>query len=77
MPRPKQLVKRAIVEVAKRRRTCRFSGAAISKGLPCLVVREGPRERSCYSREVGLEMIVLARERLVELEEQLAPGDAC
>ena len=71
MPRHKQMVKRSDVEVAKRRRTCKFSGNSIGKGEVCLVVYDGPRQRSPYSRDVGLEMIKLARERLDELEEKL------
>lgn len=68
MPRHKQMVKRSHVEVAKRRRTCKFSRTSISKGALCLVVYEGPRDRSAYCRDVGLEMIRLARARLDELE---------
>ena len=71
MPRHKQLVKRSDVEVAKRRRTCKFSGTSINKGVMCLVVYDGPRDRSPYCRDVGLEMIKLARARLDELEEEL------
>ena len=71
MPRHKQLVKRSEIEVAKRRRTCKFSGTSISKDAVCLVVYDGPRDRSPYCRGVGLEMIKLARARLDELEEEL------
>lgn len=71
MPRHKQMVKRSEVEVAKRRRTCKFSGTSINKGAVCLVVYDGPRDRSPYCRDVGLEMIKLARARLDELEEEL------
>ena len=71
MPRPKQMVKRSEVEVAKRRRTCKFSGTAIDKGGVCLVVYDGPRDRSPYCRDVGLKMIRQARVRLDELEDEL------
>ena len=71
MPRHKQMVKRSDVEVAKRRRTCKFSGTFIGKGAVCLIVYDGTRERSPYCRDVGLEMIRLARARLDELEEEL------
>ena len=71
MPRHKQMVKRSCVEVAKARRTCKFSKATITKGGLCLVVYDGARNRSAYCREVGLEMIRLARVRLDELEEEL------
>ena len=71
MPRPKQMVKRSEVEVAKRRRTCKFSGTAIGKGEMCLVVYDGQRDRFPYCRDVGLEMIGLARARLDALEEAL------
>lgn len=46
----------------------------MERGEKCLVVYNGPRERSPYSREVGLEMIKLARTRLDELEEMLEKG---
>lgn len=71
MPRHKQMVKRSDVEVAKRRRTCKFSGKPIGKGEMCLVVYDGPRDRSPYCHDVGLEMIKLARARLDELEAEL------
>ena len=75
MPRPKQMVKRASVEVAGRRRRCKFSGASIAKGSVCLVVYDGPRARFCYSKSVALEMIALARLRLSELEQELVVDD--
>ena len=72
MPRHKKLIKRSCVEVAKRRRTCIFTSESITKGSVCLVVYDGPRDRSCYSRSVALEMIRLAREQLYELEQALS-----
>jgi hypothetical protein len=72
MARPKQMVKRSEVEVAKAKRTCKFTSESITKGSICLVIYDGPRDRSCYSQSVALEMIKLARERLDELESQLA-----
>jgi hypothetical protein len=72
MARPKQMVKRSAVEIAKAKRTCKFTGATITKGTICLVVLEGPRERFCYSKETALEMVKLARERLTQIEQQLA-----
>lgn len=72
MSRLKLMIKRSIVEVAKARRTCKFSSEAIVKGAICLVVHDGPRDRACYSRRIGLEMIKLARARLDELEKQLS-----
>lgn len=72
MARPKQMVKRSEVEIAKAKRTCKFTSESITKGSICLVIYDGPRDRSCYSQSVALEMIKLARERLDELESQLA-----
>lgn len=72
MPRLKQMVKRTEVEVAKAKRTCKFSGESIVKGTKCLVVYDGPRERSCYSQSVALQMVNAARIRLAELENELA-----
>lgn len=71
MPRPKQFVKTADVEIAIHKRTCAFSRAKILSGSPCLVVYEGARDRFCYSREVALRMIKQGHERLDELEKQL------
>lgn len=71
MPRHKQMVKSANVEVAKGKRKCKFSGATITKGSVCLIVHDGPRKRFCYSRTVALRMIGLARDRLTELERKL------
>lgn len=68
MPRLKQIVKRTEIEVAKAKRTCKFTSEPILKGSLCLVVYDGPRNRSCYSREIAIEMIKLARMKLDELE---------
>lgn len=72
MSRLKQMVKRTDVETAKAKRTCKFSGEAIVKGSICLVIYDGPRNRSCYSRRIALEMIKFARTRLDEIEAQLS-----
>jgi len=66
------MVKRSEVEIAKAKRTCKFTSESTTKGSICLVIYDGPRDRSCYSQSVALEMIKLARERLDELESQLA-----
>jgi hypothetical protein len=68
MPKVKQMVKRAEVEIAKAKRTCKFTKDTIVKGTACLVVYEGARDRSCYSLETAGEMIKAARVRLDELE---------
>ena len=71
MARLKQMVKRTEVEVAKAKRTCKFTSEPIVKGSICLVIYDGPRDRSCYSQGIALEMIKLARGRLDELERLL------
>ena len=71
MPRPKQIVKTSSIEIALHKRTCAFSRIKILKGVPCLVVYEGARDRFCYSREVALRMIKQGHEHLDELEKQL------
>jgi hypothetical protein len=71
MPKVKQMVKRADVEIAKARRTCKFTRVSIEKGTACLVVYESPRDRSCYSVDTAFEMIKSARVRLDELELRL------
>jgi hypothetical protein len=72
MARLKQMVKRSDVETAKAKRTCKFTGDSITKGTICLVVYDGPRDRSCYSRKIALAMIKQARQQLLDLEAQLA-----
>jgi hypothetical protein len=72
MPNLKQIVKRSEIEIAKAKRTCRFTGDNITKGSICIVVYDGPRDRSCYSQRIGLEMIKVARARLDELEARLS-----
>jgi len=74
MPRPKQMIKRADIEIAERKRTCRFTGSPILKGSACLVVYDGPRQRFCYSQDSALQMIRQARARLDELESELSKG---
>ena len=71
MPRHKQMLKRSCIEVARAKRTCKFSDSSILKGAECLIVYDGPRRRSVYCRDVALEMIRLARVRLDELEREL------
>lgn len=71
MPRVKQMLKNTEVEIAKARRTCKFTKESITKGTPCLVVYDGRRDRSCYSVDIALEMIKSARARLDELEHEL------
>lgn len=65
------MVKRCEVETAKAKRTCKFTSDAITKGEICLVVYDGPRDRSCYSKKIAQEMIKLAHQRLDELEKEL------
>jgi hypothetical protein len=72
MPRLKQMVKRCDIEIAKAKRTCKFTNESIVKGSICLVIYDGPRDRSCYSKRIALDMINLARERLDELESELS-----
>jgi ribosomal protein L24E len=72
MARLKQIVKRTDVEVAKARRTCKFSKASIEKGEPCLVVYDGSRDRNCYSSKTAFAMIKMARARLDVLEQKLS-----
>lgn len=67
----KQIVKSIDIEVAKRKRACRYSKNPILKDEKCMVVYEGPRSRFCYSKDVALKMIENARLRLDELQLQL------
>ena len=71
MPKRKSLIKRVEIDIAQRRRKCKFSSMAIPKGEPCVRVYDAPREYKGYCREVALKMIDDAREQLLELESQL------
>ena len=72
MPKLKQMVKRTNVEIAKRKRKCKYTGKEILKDTLCMVLYEGSRDRYCYSRDVAIQMIHVARERLEELERELS-----
>mgnify|MGYP001603241885 CR=1 FL=1 len=71
MPNVKSLIKRVTVETAKRRRTCKNTHATIPKGALSLVVMEDQYVRSCYGKEVALEMLRQSRKRLDEIEMKL------
>lgn len=71
MPKRKSILKRIEIEVAQRRRTCKFTGTSIAKGERCIVVYDAPREYRPYCRDVALQMIEDARERLKTLEDTL------
>ena len=74
MPKMKQMIKRSMVEIAKGKRTCKFSKAKILKGQACLVVYDGPREHSCYSHDIALKMIKKAHAELEKIEIELSCG---
>lgn len=74
MPKMKQMIKRTKVEIAKGKRTCKFSKTKILKGQACLVVYDGPREYSCYSRDVALKMIEKAHDELEKIKMELSCG---
>lgn len=71
MPKRKSLLKRVEIETAQRKRKCKFTGGAISKGETCIVVYDAPREYKGYCRDIALKMIEDARQRLDEMEESL------
>ena len=71
MPKMKQMIKRTEIEIAKAKRTCKFSSKIVPKGDVCLVLYEDSRDRYCYSKEVAIAMIEQARSRLNELEKEL------
>ncbi len=76
MPRPKLMIKRTSVEIAKGTRTCAFSREKIKKGEVCIVLYEDSRDRYVYSGAVALKMITMARDRLSEIEAALKGGTA-
>jgi len=71
MPARKSLLKRIDVESAKHARTCKHSHTKIQSGQMCLVIFDGPRQRFCYSCEIGLKMIEDARLSLNRIETNL------
>lgn len=71
MAKRKSILKKAEVETAQRSRTCKYTGNMIASGQTCLVVFDGPRQRFCYSRGIGLKMIEDARQLLDQMEKQL------
>jgi hypothetical protein len=71
MPKRKSILKRLEIEVAQRRRTCKLTGRSISNGETCIVIYDGPREKSGYCREVAVKMIADARQQLTKLEDGL------
>jgi hypothetical protein len=74
MPKPKLMVKRTSIEVAKGKRTCAYSGEEIQKDAVCLVLLEDARDRYVYCKDVALRMIEMARERLAKLEGAIKNG---
>jgi hypothetical protein len=74
MPKPKLMIKRTSIEIAKGKRTCDYSGEAIEKGIACLVLYEDSRDRYVYCKDVALKMIDMSRERLANLEAALNSG---
>lgn len=71
MPKRKSILKRIEIETAKRKRTCKFSKASITKGEQCIVVYDAPREYKGYCRDVALKMIEDAKAEIRVIEEKL------
>lgn len=71
MAKIKSMIKTTLVEIAQRKRTCKNTQGSISKGELCIVISEGQFDRSCYSKDIGLKMVLNARTRLSEIEQQL------
>jgi hypothetical protein len=67
----KSILKKIQVETAERQRRCRYTRCRIAKGELCIVVFDGPQQRFCYSREIGLKMLMDASATLAELQTQL------
>ncbi len=75
MPRKrKSLIKKCELQIAERKRRCKNSNAAITKGESCFVVWDNQYDRSNYSATVALQMIADARVALDELEASLSSG---
>ena len=72
MPRkPKSLLKKHEVQIAKAKRTCKNSGEPIGKGEACLVIWDSQYDRHPYSRDIAFKMIADAHEALELIEESL------
>jgi hypothetical protein len=72
MPRkPKSLLKKHEVQIAKAKRTCKNSGETIGKGEVCLVVWDSQYDRRPYSKNIAFKIIADARQTLAEIENSL------
>ena len=72
MPRkPKSLLKKHEVQIARGKRTCKNSGKKILKGEAFLMVWDSQYDRHPYSREIAFKMIASARHVLDEIESSL------
>ena len=73
MPRVRDILIHVYVDTAQRKRTCKRSGSAISKGEACLVIKTGPMG-SPYSYNSDSAQLILnaAWKKLVTLYVQLS-----
>jgi hypothetical protein len=71
----KNILKHVGVEVAGRRRKCyRKKSHVIAKGERCLVVRDGPQNRTTYCRICASEILEKADVSLADLHESFHRG---
>lgn len=71
MPKVKNLLKRIEVQLVKRKRTCKNSKTEMASGEKCLVVWDGQYRPRPYCKEIALQMIKSAREKLDIIEGEL------
>lgn len=67
----KDVLRHVSTEIAGRKRKCyrKPNGHVITKGEPCLVVRDGPQNQRTYCSTCAREILNKAQTRLTELGE--------
>jgi hypothetical protein len=73
MPAVKDVMRHITIEVAGKKRKCyrQPSKHVIAKGERCLVVADGPQDRSTYCVTCACEILRLAQVRLTHLSQEM------
>jgi hypothetical protein len=77
VPRYKSFLRRIIIEVARRRRTCHHDKRhVIRKDEVSVLIQDGQFSRKVYCRVCAAEMLHLARRKLDQLDTDIKNGRA-
>ena len=73
MPAVKDVMRHVTIEVAGKKRKCyrQPNKHLIVKGESCLVVTDGPQDRSTYCVTCAVEILQLAQSRLADLSQDI------